>query len=73
MAKREGGFVMRSSVSPARASGTVELRVPARRLDATLADLARLGEVRSRVEPGRQGHEHKAYSTVVVTLEAGQP
>src|SRR5436305_311546 len=48
VARRDGGFVSSSNVG----AGTVQIEVPNARLEAALADLARLGEVRSSAEAG---------------------
>jgi hypothetical protein len=55
-ARSHGGVVTSSTVTGGHqgaAGGSLELRVPSDRLDATLADLARLGRVSSRTESGR--------------------
>jgi hypothetical protein len=50
LADAQGGFVVSSSVAASRTGGggTITLRVPERNLDATMAELARLGAVRDR-------------------------
>jgi hypothetical protein len=54
---RHRGFVLSSSLATgdegATTGGQFELRIPAGRLDAALADLARLGQVRSRTTAGQ--------------------
>jgi hypothetical protein len=54
---RHRGFVLSSSLATgeqgATTGGQFELRIPAGRLDAALADLARLGQVRSRATAGQ--------------------
>jgi Domain of unknown function (DUF4349) len=54
---RHRGFVLSSSLATgdegATTGGQFELRIPAARLDAALADLARLGQVRSRTTAGQ--------------------
>lgn len=53
VAEAHGGYVVSSSVttgdSPGR-GGSFELRIPSKRLESALAELGRLGEVRSRSE-----------------------
>jgi hypothetical protein len=52
-AESHGGYVVNSSVSTgddSRRGGTFTLRVPSKQLEATLADIGALGEVRSRNE-----------------------
>jgi Domain of unknown function (DUF4349) len=52
-AERRGGFVLSSDVSTgddSRRGGSFTLRVPTRELQATLADIGELGDVRSRNE-----------------------
>jgi hypothetical protein len=48
--RRQGGFVVTSSVSSSRTGGrgTFTLRIPTRNLDAAIADLSRLAAVRER-------------------------
>lgn len=54
---RHRGFVLSSSLATgdegATTGGSFELRIPAARLDAALADLAKLGQVRSRTTAGQ--------------------
>jgi len=54
---RYRGFVLSSSLATgdegATTGGSFELRIPAARLDAALADLAELGQVRSRTTAGQ--------------------
>jgi hypothetical protein len=54
---RYRGFVLSSSLATgdegATTGGSFELRIPAARLDAALADLGELGQVRSRTTAGR--------------------
>jgi hypothetical protein len=55
--ERHRGFVLRSSLATgeegATSGGTFELRIPAARLQAALADLAKLGQVRARTQAGQ--------------------
>jgi len=53
--RRLGGFVAASTVdsSAGGGSGTFELRIPTRELDAAMAALARLGQVRERAQRAR--------------------
>jgi Domain of unknown function (DUF4349) len=50
--RRQGGFVVSSTVSssPDGGHGEFELRIPTRNLDATMAALSRLGAVRERAQ-----------------------
>jgi len=54
--QRYGGFVLSSSLvtgdEGVTTGGSFELRIPAARLDRALADLAELGQVRSRTQEG---------------------
>jgi hypothetical protein len=54
---RHRGFVLTSSLATgdegATTGGSFELRIPATRLDAALADIAQLGQVRSRTTAGQ--------------------
>ncbi len=53
---RNDGFVLRSNVTTGDdgpTGGTFELRIPAARLQAALADLAKLADVRSRSQSGQ--------------------
>lgn len=55
--ERHRGFVLSSSLTTgeegATSGGTFELRIPAARLQAALADLAELGQVRARTQAGQ--------------------
>ncbi|NLT05274.1 MAG: DUF4349 domain-containing protein [Solirubrobacterales bacterium] len=57
IADRHGGFVLTSELAVgddgAASGGEFELRIPTGRLDAALADLGRLAQVRSRTTSGR--------------------
>lgn len=54
--ERHRGFVLRSSLATGRGGATTggefELRIPAGRLQPTLADLAALGQIRARTQSG---------------------
>jgi hypothetical protein len=53
VAETHHGFVLSSHVTtgdPSTSGGTFELRVPQRELEATIADLSKLGDLRSRSE-----------------------
>jgi uncharacterized protein DUF4349 len=51
---RHGGYVLRSSVTSGEdGGGTFELRVPGARQREAIADLSRLGDVRSQTESGQ--------------------
>ena len=52
MTRRQGGFVVSSTVnsSTGAGDGTFELRIPARNLDSAMAALSRLGKVRERAQ-----------------------
>jgi hypothetical protein len=55
LTERYEGFVLRSSLSSGdegTTGGDFELRIPAERLQGALADLSKLGEVRSRTQSG---------------------
>jgi hypothetical protein len=55
IADRRDGFLLSSSLSTGQGGsggGTFELRVPVEELEATIADLSRLGEVRSLTQSG---------------------
>jgi hypothetical protein len=55
VADRQGGFVLRSSLSTGDGGGNgeFELRIPARNLRPALRDLAKLADVRSRTQSGQ--------------------
>jgi hypothetical protein len=56
VAESHGGFVLSSHVTTGGAGasgGSFELRVPQRELQATIADLSKLGDLRSRSENGQ--------------------
>jgi hypothetical protein len=56
VAESHGGFVLSSHVTTGgvdASGGSFELRVPQRELQATIADLSKLGDVRSRSENGQ--------------------
>src|SRR5207247_3166650 len=56
VAESHGGFVLTSHVTTGDAGtsgGSFELRVPQKELQATIADLSKLGELRARSENGQ--------------------
>jgi len=71
---RYRGFVLSSSLATgdegATTGGNFELRIPAARLDAALADLAKLGQVRSQTTAGQD--VTAAFVTAGDRLEAAQ-